>query len=517
MKKRRGLNQKLIVFFLVLVLSVLLLTGVSAYASQMSVYKEQSEARLQRTVMYLAELLRTDGNEFTGYQNLFLEVYDKVNIPVDFDGDYHPAKTRFYNKYNDLYPGKALGTEVDFSELSEELKILYVTYKHEYWLHIFETTRDRFDIAYTYYIVPTSEDLHMYYVLDAVREAREDDTNNINLSIDVYEPLEEHEHMWQAWNTGEFTPGFDIYDNDLGKTYACYYPLIINGQKIGVVCAEIEIETVNSTILLNAIRQVVLMALLTIFFGSILTMVIGRGYIKRLIDLKDDISLFTKTKDFSIADRISNDITGNDEINDLAIQTSLMISEMHSYTQSILDKNRKLTEAQEKIRSANELANKDSLTGIRNKTAYDNEVIRIESLIRNEGFSKFGIAMIDLNYLKNINDTYGHDKGNIAIKTICMLVCKNFSHSPIFRIGGDEFVAILENSDYDEADALVEKFRNTLSEIDTDDSLEPWEKVSAAIGYTMYDPASDTGVKSVFERADGLMYENKKAMKAARE
>lgn len=516
MNKRRGLNQKLINFFIVLVLSILILTGLSAYASQMSVYREQSEAKLQSTVMYLSELLRTDGKEFVAYQNLFLEYYDKVDIPMDFDGDYHGAKNLFYDRYNELYPGKALGIDVDYSELPENLKILYVTYKHQYWLHIFETTRDMFGIIYTYYIVPTGEDLHMYYVLDALREPREDGTNNINLNLDVYEPLEEHEHMWKAWETGEFTPGYDIYDNEYGKTYACYYPLWIDGEKIGVVCADIEIEAVNRTILLNAIRQVIYMALLTIVFGGALTIFLGKGYIGRLIKLRKHIVTFTESKDFTVAEAIDNEIAGNDEIYDLAKQTSLMISEMQNYTKSLLDKNKELMDAQEKIRSANELANKDALTGIRNKTAYDNEVAKIESLIANENYDKFGIAMVDLNYLKHINDNYGHEKGNLAIKKICMLVCKNFSHSPVFRVGGDEFVVILENSDYDEASGLIDRFKETLGQISSDTTLEPWEKVSAAIGWTLYDPSIDQGVQDVFKRADDLMYENKKAMKAAR-
>ena len=98
-----------------------------------------------------------------------------------------------------------------------------------------------------------------------------------------------------------------------------------------------------------------------------------------------------------------------------------------------------------------------------------------------------------------------------------MIVCKSFAHSPVFRIGGDEFVVILENEDYDDAEKIVDKFTGILGEIKQDDSLEPWEKVSAAIGWTRYDPDKDDDVESVFKRADNMMYENKKAMKAERE
>jgi len=254
-----------------------------------------------------------------------------------------------------------------------------------------------------------------------------------------------------------------------------------------------------------------------IVFGGILSFVIGAKYIKRLLELKDDVVYFTETRDESVVDRVNTRIKGNDEIHDLAVQISIMISSISIYMNSLIEKNRQLTEAQNKIRAANELANRDALTGIRNKTSYDGEVRKIEDWIVNEKFDRFGIAMVDLNYLKVINDNFGHEKGNISIKKICMIVCKNFTHSPVFRIGGDEFVVILENEDYDNAIELVRKFKKTLNEISGDDSLEPWEKVSAAIGWTMFDPETDKGVQSVFKRADDLMYEDKKAMKAARE
>ena len=55
---------------------------------------------------------------------------------------------------------------------------------------------------------------------------------------------------------------------------------------------------------------------------------------------------------------------------------------------------------------------------------------------------------IDLNNLKTINDTYGHDKGNIAIMKLANMICEVFSKSPVFRIGGDEFAVILFKKDY---------------------------------------------------------------------
>ena len=125
--------------------------------------------------------------------------------------------------------------------------------------------------------------------------------------------------------------------------------------------------------------------------------------------------------------------------------------------------------------------------------------------------------MIDLNFLKSINDTYGHEQGNVAIQRLCSIVCSVFEHSPVFRIGGDEFVVILEKIDYKIVDDLVHTFNMIIDRISVNEELEPWQRVSAAIGYALYDSNLDNGVLSVFTRADQAMYAHKKEMKALRE
>lgn len=139
MAKRRGLKKKLISLYVLLVISVSILTGISSYTIQMSVYMTQSEEKLQNTVAYLADVLAEQGDEFIAFQELFLEVSDNVYIPMDYDGDYIDAKNEFYDKFSTEYPGKVIGKDVDYSDLSKELKVLFVTYKHKYLYHIFQS------------------------------------------------------------------------------------------------------------------------------------------------------------------------------------------------------------------------------------------------------------------------------------------------------------------------------------------------------------------------------------------
>ena len=198
-------------------------------------------------------------------------------------------------------------------------------------------------------------------------------------------------------------------------------------------------------------------------------------------------------------------IIGNDEISDTAGHLNEMVERLVR-TKNALSASR--FQAEEMAA----LANKDALTGIRNKTAYDKELAALDRTLA-EGSFDFGIAMIDLNDLKHTNDTYGHDKGNVSIVNLCKLVCTVFKHSPVFRVGGDEFVAILKEHDLEHREELRDLFKNELAALKDDNNLQPWERISAAIGIGLYDASTDKTAADVFKKADDLMYEDKKKMK----
>ena len=88
------------------------------------------------------------------------------------------------------------------------------------------------------------------------------------------------------------------------------------------------------------------------------------------------------------------------------------------------------------------------------------------------------------------------------------LICTVFRHSPVFRIGGDEFAAVLMNSDFENRGTLVEQFAGSEREICAAAQNE-WEKVSVALGIAVYDPAVDHSVNDTARRADKVMYQNK--------
>ena len=141
-------------------------------------------------------------------------------------------------------------------------------------------------------------------------------------------------------------------------------------------------------------------------------------------------------------------------------------------------------------------------------------LVLFDKRIREEKPS-FGIIMFDLNYLKETNDTYGHDVGNKLIASAARIISDTFKRSPVFRIGGDEFLVILQNRDLEERDALFEKFESDYANtfVEAGDAKLP---ISIAKGFSTFDPATDTQFSDVFNRADDQMYQNKKNMKMAK-
>ncbi|WP_035764635.1 sensor domain-containing diguanylate cyclase [Butyrivibrio sp. NC2002] len=163
------------------------------------------------------------------------------------------------------------------------------------------------------------------------------------------------------------------------------------------------------------------------------------------------------------------------------------------------------------IDDLNSLAYHDSLTGVKNKTAYDDAASKLDSI---KGEKEYGLIVFDANNLKKINDTYGHERGNIYLQNACKLTCRIFKGSPVFRVGGDEFVVILQGDDYDNCYKLMRDFDIEAERINSE-TVNEWEKINIAKGLVKYDPSTDANVESVFKRADARMYVSKQKMKLA--
>lgn len=186
------------------------------------------------------------------------------------------------------------------------------------------------------------------------------------------------------------------------------------------------------------------------------------------------------------------DYKGDDEIGILTRTFNRVTSNLNKY-----------------ITNLNDLAYADALTSLHNKGAFDICTDNIQSQMDQDKKSiEFAVCIFDCNSLKVVNDENGHDKGDIYLKETAGTICSVFEHSPIFRIGGDEFAAVLRGSDYDNRDALMKKF-DRLCSAKRKDASQAWEQVDVARGMAVYDPDEDNSVNEVIRRADKNMYQNK--------
>jgi diguanylate cyclase (GGDEF)-like protein len=158
----------------------------------------------------------------------------------------------------------------------------------------------------------------------------------------------------------------------------------------------------------------------------------------------------------------------------------------------------------------------DALTSSKNKGAFSNAIEGLQKqLDADDPGLAFAIGVFDCDNLKIINDKYGHEKGDVYLLSACRLICRVFQHSPVFRIGGDEFSVVLQNEDYKNRDTLAQQFSAAMLEHNELAGNE-WEQVHVAMGIAVYDAQTDHNVSDVMRRADELMYMNKRIRKTGR-
>ena len=159
-----------------------------------------------------------------------------------------------------------------------------------------------------------------------------------------------------------------------------------------------------------------------------------------------------------------------------------------------------------------EVMKRDPLTNVNNRMAYEDKETFLQSEINSGAGVEFAIAMFDVNNLKLINDSKGHDAGDEYLIRSCRLICNVFKRSPVYRVGGDEFIVVLSGEDYENRDVLMEKLRNRMSPYKADLPL-PDDYISIATGFAEYIHGEDTSVLDITRRADERMYKNKAEIK----
>jgi diguanylate cyclase (GGDEF)-like protein len=171
---------------------------------------------------------------------------------------------------------------------------------------------------------------------------------------------------------------------------------------------------------------------------------------------------------------------------------------------NMIQETRHLLEIGEKAESYERMAFHDQLTGVYNRAAYAYDIAQSSF-----DAEQCMVVMFDLNNLKKVNDTKGHDAGDTYIKESCLIIQRHFGRSGnIYRIGGDEFICLIHHASLPKTEEMVKEMQ---------EACDKWNKENAdmeifmqiACGYEMYSPSLDYDILDTVRRADKMMYQNK--------
>lgn len=149
----------------------------------------------------------------------------------------------------------------------------------------------------------------------------------------------------------------------------------------------------------------------------------------------------------------------------------------------------------------------DAMTGVGNKAAYMDQVSLLSRKIY-EGMADFAVVVFDINGLKKVNDNMGHEFGDALIADAAMIIKYVFGAENTYRIGGDEFIVILENVTRDDMDRLYADYRVTIDEFNEKEHRYATDLIISK-GCAFYNESDDKEYKEVFKRADEEMYKEK--------
>lgn len=383
-------------------------------------------------------------------------------------------------------------------------------------------------------LIDNYPDMHYLYIMQVLQPGEELDgcaiveicaaNSKEEIGTDMELHLGDHDVSWfgdaQIKEYREILNGKkDVYyrnESDWGVDYTLSRPICdSNGNYYALLSADIDIKEINATIYRNIFINIALIIGAGILFIVLLILWMRRNVTNPLKKLERYVTDFAETssgkRDPDELQYLPPEIHTKNEVEALSNAYAKLSGDMRDYVVSIAEAEREAQGLKEHVSEMNAIAYKDALTHVKNKNAYEEKKRSIEKELHEKGEVEFGIVMADINLLKTINDLYGHDKGDEYIKGACKIICDTYSHSSIYRIGGDEFVVLLQGRDYANRDQLIKVARDIFDVIMHDTEKKAWTRYSMALGMSIWQSGDDFDV--VFSRADQNMYEEKAKIK----
>jgi diguanylate cyclase (GGDEF)-like protein len=297
------------------------------------------------------------------------------------------------------------------------------------------------------------------------------------------------------------------YEDEWGEFYSSYSPVFdSNGDVAGIVAADFSAEWYQNKIMHLAaiVGSFIAFALVCSIVMAILIATQYKKFFMTLLNKMNDLSNGIET----LIDEVASGGESVDRSPSMGLEVKGGMNDaLNLLSEKILVMQMRLTEQIEIIRSH---AYIDGLTGLNNRTSYKEYLQILQKKMEEQPDYEFSVVVFDINQLKIINDDYGHDKGDQLIKNISNDIRDVFGGNRVYRVGGDEFVAILDDPDPSDK---IEKVRETIVRKNHESPIfhDPRVEIGLSMGYATFDPSEDKSYADVFNRADNAMYADKRA------
>ncbi len=299
---------------------------------------------------------------------------------------------------------------------------------------------------------------------------------------------------------GTATADDEYYEDAWGKFYSAYSPVFDSQKKVaGIIAVDFSAEWYDRQ-LASLTWTTIIVALLSLLVGGgLVTAIITRSE-RRLGLIHGKLDELTNSLMQEMGNGPGNE--SKDQPSQNSYGTAASMDDLEDRIQSMQ------TELKSQIAQVHVRAYQDGLTGVKSKHAYLEAEKEWNGKLARGELLEYSVVVCDVNGLKKINDTLGHQAGDEYIRNACKMICGIFSHSPVYRIGGDEFVVLLTGMDYENRhESMLELHRLSQEHIGTGE-------VIVSGGIADYIRNQDRGIQDTFERADASMYQEKRLLKS---
>lgn len=431
-------------------------------------------------------------------------------------------KDALYSEYENNVKHVINYTEhvTDEDDLLECIKTKKPSKGYERLQKEFDAAVNDFNVANLYIVLPEkgSDDSMINVVATANKTEKEQGKSDLGLM--------EEEKGFSKTQLDEYKKAqkskdivFFMDDSDSDYYTGCKPLYSSKGEFAGLLCADLSLSHMKESVLRYVLVSVAIMLAVGIIFIISLYSWIRKNVTLPVMKLENSTKHFARQSNenmdpaqlyFDVPE-----INMENEVQSLSATIEQMSYDIKRYVENIISAEERADSAEKEVVGMSRIAYQDALTRVKNKAAFDIKITELNDNITGDD-EPFAIVMFDLNNLKMMNDRYGHNKGDAYLKGSCKTICVLYQHSPVFRVGGDEFVAVLQGEDFENREDLINEAREAFVASSQDIGKPIWERYSCAIGMAVHETGMQETAGDVLKKADERMYIDKQSYKEER-